>query len=121
MSKPQPSKALNFCRRKFMKTISAGTGAAVIAGIVDDRGSSQPVPQPEKSSLAHSDRAFPVRICFQDLPLRLWYRKDSLPRDDKKFWDKDNWDRLLKNYAQADRKSTSLNSSHIPLSRMPSS
>ena len=37
---------------------------------------------------------------------------------------KKDWDKIRKNYAKkngGDRKSTRLNSSHIPLSRMPSS
>ena len=95
-------------RRRFVKALTTGMGAALVTPALPSQASQPLEASAERVDPASSQRAFDLRACFENLTHDLWMPKWHLTvwgstylPDNKRFWDKEEWERLFRARAQA--------------------
>src|SRR5262249_7682486 len=75
---------------------TTGMGSVTLPRAAGAIPASPPEHQAVGTRAVSSDKAFRLRMCFQDVPLHYWYRKGSGLPDERKFWDKQGWEKFFK-------------------------
>ena len=106
MRAPDSPRRNHVSRRGFISTVTTGLGAITVAPQIHAQAHDQAETHRPQSRSITPGKAFQMRACFEDLILHYWYRIGMITEsgtgqmagqiDDKKFWDKQEWERVLR-------------------------